>query len=371
MKRVTQFLLSLLFIANFASAQESFQVKGKFIGIIKPSRLIMYYRSATGNKKDTVLIASNGEFQLKGQINRPVMATVYLQEINATPENARRDYTNFYVESGATILINGINTVKQAEITGGPVQTEYRELQDSLMPINMISDNISALVRNNLIDEVTRKQLRIASNDNYERRVAIESRFIATHPSSILSWEMVSDRSVLIHPDSFEPVFNSLSAERRQSPEGLSIQKRLELAKRLNIGNPAIEFTSPDVNGVSVSLSSYKGKYVLVDFWASWCGPCRGENPHMLKAYNNLKDKNFDILGVSLDDNKAKWLKAIEEDKLPWKQVSDLKGFETVAQTYGIRAIPQNYLLSPEGIIIAKDLRGEELESMIRKAMKL
>jgi len=371
MKRVTQFFLSFLFIANFASAQESFQIKGKFIGLTKPSRLVLNYRSAAGNKNDTALIASNGEFQLKGQVNRPVMATAYLQEVNTTPANARRDYANFYVESGASILINGINTVKQAEITGGSVQTEYRELQDSLKQINMIFDNLSALSRSNLVADELKKQLRIASKDNYNRMTAIESRFIATHPSSIVSWEIVSNRAAIIDPDSFEPVFNSLSAERRQSPEGISMQSRLDLAKRLKIGNPAIEFTIPDVKGVPVSLSSYKGKYVLVDFWASWCGPCRGENPYMLKAYNNLKDQNFEILGVSLDDNKDKWLKAIEEDKLPWKQVSDLKGFNTIALTYGIRAIPQNFLLSPEGIIIGKDLRGEELESLIRKAMKL
>jgi thiol-disulfide isomerase/thioredoxin len=133
----------------------------------------------------------------------------------------------------------------------------------------------------------------------------------------------------------------------------------------------AKEITSTDVNGKTVTLSSFKGKYVLIDFWASWCGPCRGENPNVVAAYHKFKDKNFTILGVSFDDNKDAWLKAIADDKLPWTQVSDLKKWENPARVdYGIESIPANFLVDPNGNIIAQDLRGGALHSKLEEVLK-
>ncbi|MNR34251.1 Thiol-disulfide oxidoreductase ResA [compost metagenome] len=120
-----------------------------------------------------------------------------------------------------------------------------------------------------------------------------------------------------------------------------------------------------------VSLSSFKGKYVLLDFWASWCGPCRAENPHVLKAYNKFKDKNFDILAISLDEKKENWLKAVKDDAMPWTQVSDLLGWKNqAAGYYAITAIPQNFLIDPNGVIVAKNLRGDRLEKELAKFLE-
>ncbi|MBP6432749.1 MAG: AhpC/TSA family protein [Ferruginibacter sp.] len=136
-------------------------------------------------------------------------------------------------------------------------------------------------------------------------------------------------------------------------------------------GALAPEITMPDTEGKSFSLSSLKGKYVLVDFWASWCGPCRGENPNVVAAYNKFKDKNFTILGVSLDDNKEAWLEAIKTDNLTWKHISDLKKWNSpVVPTYGIEGIPYNVLLNPNGEIIASNLRGEMLQSKLAELIK-
>jgi peroxiredoxin len=130
----------------------------------------------------------------------------------------------------------------------------------------------------------------------------------------------------------------------------------------------AMDFTQNDTLGNPVSLSSFKGKYVLIDFWASWCGPCRQENPNVVKAFNNYKDKGFTVLGVSLDQPNAKdkWMKAIHDDNLTWTQVSDLKFWgNAVAVQYGIQAIPQNFLIDPQGKIIGKNLRGEALNKKL------
>ncbi len=138
--------------------------------------------------------------------------------------------------------------------------------------------------------------------------------------------------------------------------------KKAKEAKAITPGKLAPDFTLPDTLGQNVSLSSYRGKYTLVDFWASWCGPCRQENPEIVKAYDMYKDKNFTILGVSLDNNKEAWLKAIEKDGLTWQQVSDLKKWESeVTELYDIQAIPFNVLLDPQGKVIATTLKGNAL----------
>jgi peroxiredoxin len=136
-------------------------------------------------------------------------------------------------------------------------------------------------------------------------------------------------------------------------------------------GDMAPELTMPDTEGKPFSLSSLRGKYVLVDFWASWCNPCRGENPNVVAAYKKYKDKNFTVLGVSLDKEKEAWLNAIKEDGLTWKHISDLKYWNSAAVSlYGFEGIPYNVLVDPQGKIIAKELRGEDLDKTLSQVLK-
>jgi peroxiredoxin len=175
------------------------------------------------------------------------------------------------------------------------------------------------------------------------------------------------------NPDAKEldSIYNDLSLSIQNSYFGKKIKDVLDIAKKTDIGNEAPVFAQNDASGKSVSLASFKGKYVLVDFWASWCGPCRAENPNVVKAYQKFHAKGFDILGVSLDEEKDKWIAAVKKDNLDWSQVSDLQGWKNnVAMLYGVQGIPMNFLIDKEGKIIGKGLRGDDLDRKLEELLK-
>jgi len=156
----------------------------------------------------------------------------------------------------------------------------------------------------------------------------------------------------------------------QDTEEMMAIKKDAEENEKFLIGAKAPDFTQTDTNGVAVSLTSLQGKYVLVDFWASWCKPCRAQNPSLLRLYQKYNDKGFTILGVSLDSKKDAWLKAIHNDKLEWQQVSDLNLWKNaVAKQYKITYVPQNYLLDTHGVIIGKNLNEDELNEVLEKEL--
>ena len=171
--------------------------------------------------------------------------------------------------------------------------------------------------------------------------------------------------------DTYDVLAQRFQKENPNSPHAKSLIGRVARIKGVMVGSAAPEISLSDTTGNAVALSSLRGKYVLVDFWASWCGPCRAENPNVVRMYNKYKDKGFTIYGVSLDRTKAEWQRAIRNDNLPWTHVSDLKFWQsTAAQQYGVQAIPQTFLLDKEGKIIAKNLRGDALEQKLEEILK-
>jgi len=210
------------------------------------------------------------------------------------------------------------------------------------------------------------KENKEAWNGINVQETIIIKKFIQDNPGSFFSLEILKSLAYKVDYVESALLFNSLTPALKRSGDGKNFAERLSLLKNLVPGARAPEFTVADTSGKMVSLSSFRGKYVLIDFWASWCGPCRKEFPNLIKALDHYKNQNFTIVGVSVDGRKDNWLKAIHKDGTTWTQLSDLKaGDSKTAALYDINEIPQNFLLDPDGKIIAKHLMGEELENKL------
>ncbi|MET4080135.1 peroxiredoxin [Pedobacter sp. UYP30] len=257
------------------------------------------------------------------------------------------------------------------------------EESDALAKLNVIrakfSNQVEALqttFNNRVADHPNqRTEIQQALQPQYEAYVNAMNnailKFAKDNKGTLASFYAMST----LNPQDFEAELvkfaDEIKTEIKGNPTVDAFVQQMALLKAVQVGQPAPAFTINNVEGKPVSLSDFKGKFVLIDFWASWCQPCRQENPNVVKVYNKFKDKNFDILGISLDTDKAAWQNAIKADGLAWHHVSELKDFNgTTVRKYQVDAIPSSFLVNPEGIIVAKNLRGEQLDAFLTKTIK-
>jgi len=357
------FLVVIMAVLAACSQKPKYTITGSLEEIASGQILL---EQRVGN--DMVIIDSSeitdGSFTLNGSVAIPDLYHMRIPE--------RRGRLTLFVENSEITISGHADSLYLAKVSGSAVQDELEVFNTEMDQLNDMIRSLSGEYRtaNQDGDEEKMAELEKKYEELDAQMTSMQEEYISSHPASYISPYIIRSISFGKEADEMEELLAGLDEILAESLILKELWKRVEVLKSVAIGQIAPDFTMNDTKGVPVALSSLRGNVLLVDFWAAWCGPCRRENPNVVEAYNRFHDKGFDILGVSLDDNKEDWLQAIEDDLLTWNHVSDLQGWSNAAAAqYGIQGIPANVLLDKEGKIIDKDLRGEDLQTRLAELL--
>lgn len=358
-------ILLLLFICcslNTLYAQLSFSVKGEVAGAAEKSVVSLHFDNPA-NEAIVKTEIIGGKFELKGKIEEPA---IYVLVVDGAKQNL-----GIFLDGSQIKVKAQIDSLPNAKISGAALQTEFQSFRNQFDPYFIRIDQLGKQINNPSYTNSRDSLMQVVRPLVAELETKADAYIKEKKESPVTPLLIYFLYSFFQQPEPLEKRFSELGSSAKKSYYGKMVEKIINDNKVGSVGSVAPDFSQADTSGNMISLKSFRGKYVLVDFWASWCGPCRMENPNVVEAYNKFKDKNFTVLGVSLDRSKEPWLQAIAQDGLTWTHLSDLKFWSNeVARTFKISSIPQNFLLDPEGKIIAKNLRGEELQTRLNELLK-
>ncbi len=363
-------LLPVISIAQ-GNKKATYEIIGELRGLNNDSIILFinnYDDNGLRQKPDTVItVAHKNKFYFKGEVVKPGNAIGVIGSVKS-----RRSFSIF-IEKGKIKISGTVDSLDNITVTG---TTSNNDQTSSRAVTEKFYNSIKALrleLKDKQPDLDDYKNITTAISKKFDSIQLYELDFIKTHPRSLMSGTFLYVLEDKIPLEQLEELYSPMSNEIKQSGFGSIVREKIVARKRVIIGNPAPDFVSTDTSGKSIRLSSFRGKYVLLEFWANWCVPCRQQSPHLVEMYKKYSDKGFTIIQYSVDEKKdeEKWKAAIRKDQLTWTQLADLNGFENkVSKLYGVQPIPDNFLIDPSGKIIGRRVEGKELEEKLKKLLQ-
>jgi peroxiredoxin len=348
-------------LAASCARQGSYTINGNINGL--KGEVILYTLNDAGvpAPSDTVS-TENGEFTFKGSVATPYMARLTLNGARA-PE--------FFLENTAITITGQVDSLGKLTFSGSKLQDIVNGVNEKVNALNpQMKELFDAFQKAQAANDEGALAVLEARQDSLEHvQMDIQKQAVAANSSNAAGPYFAYKRlRYYLELDEMKAMAAAFQGDALKDIYATQLNDYIKVQETVAVGQIAPEFEMENPDGKIIKLSDYRGKYLMIDFWASWCGPCRRENPNVAKLYNSVKGRDFDILGVSLDTDRESWLKAIKDDGLVWHHVSDLKGWDNrVAKLYGVSSIPHTVLLDKEGKIIGKNLRGEQLSEKIKE----
>lgn len=357
---------TLLFAACESSKKESqsgFTVQTEFTGVTDSVEIFLQIIEDDDYKTIDSAFLSDAKVRFEGTLESPQMVFLKVGDT--------RKMVNFFGENSNISIEVNIDSLEAAEVTGSAVHDDFMNFKAQMAPIDARSESLNEAYREasmngdkEKINEIIAESERIHSD-----QMDMIYRFLDGKNNSFIAPFII--RRYLVYEleyESLDSLLNKLSPSIHASQDYIFLSERAETLKKVAVGQPAVDFALNDPDGNPIAISSFRGKYLLIDFWASWCRPCRVENPNVVKLYEDFNDKGFEIIGVSFDRDRDQWLAAIVDDGLTWPQISDLQYWDCAAgKLYAVSSIPATVLLDREGIIVAKNLRGDALRKKLEE----
>ena len=356
MRNVLTVLVFALAILSCQSAKDEYSIKGSIAGVETGKVYLQKLVDGQPQSVDTANVVG-GKFTFKGKMEMPDIRFLRLND---------QDYfAQFLVDNSSITVAANKDSLRSTKITGSPTHDVFKiyiaEMEKLSKEVKTLQDKYQSAMAVNNTDAAEKAkidyQAMIDNNKVYTKN------FVKEHSNSVVSaYIALFQLANQVDGTELDSLTSKFAPEISKSEYVVKLKEIVQEQKKTAVGAMAPDFTMNDPEGKPVQLASMKGKVVVVDFWASWCGPCRQENPNLVKLYQQFHSKGFEILGVSLDKTKEDWLKAIKDDNLTWIHVSDLQFWQNAAaRLYGVNAIPQSFLLDKDGKIIGKGLRREQL----------